>query len=358
MKTISGPMSSHLAGDTTIAVLCKLKRFDGTIIGFSDHDQDITIDISDGDGSITYEASHAFTRGALKGSGNDLQVQNTEVSGFLDAAGLTEADLRAGKWDFSEYKFFAVNWKDPSMGIIRLSAGKFGAITIRESEFVVELLSLSNRYSQTIVRPITAVCRHIFGDSTCRFNLRPAVWQAATAYTATVVRDQSIGDVVKPSSFNDRYFKCITAGTSGGVEPTWDTTIGNPTNDNTVVWEAIQAAEIEVDVNTVIDSLNFTVNYSGTASDNLLTNGLVTFTSGNNVGVRPKEITAWSLGSTQVTLFENFPLTISPGDTLTITAGCEKTRADCKLRDNIKNFGGFPDLPGVDFLFNVPLPPQ
>lgn len=33
-----------------------------------------------------------------------------------------------------------------------------------------------------------------------------------------------------------RLFECTTGGTSGGSEPTWDTTVGNTTTDNTVTW--------------------------------------------------------------------------------------------------------------------------
>lgn len=57
-----------------------------------------------------------------------------------------------------------------------------------------------------------------------------AEWVASTAY--------SLNDIVKSTSAtkNGYYFKCTTAGTSGTAEPTWDTTIGNTTNDNTAVW--------------------------------------------------------------------------------------------------------------------------
>lgn len=61
-----------------------------------------------------------------------------------------------------------------------------------------------------------------------------AEWDATTAYTAgqKVRRTTGIG------SENTRglYFQCSTAGTTGGSEPTWDTTPGNTTSDGSVVW--------------------------------------------------------------------------------------------------------------------------
>lgn len=56
-----------------------------------------------------------------------------------------------------------------------------------------------------------------------------SAWAAATAY--------SLGDVVRDTSGNETlYFHCTTAGTSGGAEPSWTTTVGGTTSDNTAVW--------------------------------------------------------------------------------------------------------------------------
>ncbi|KKK65825.1 hypothetical protein LCGC14_2970240, partial [marine sediment metagenome] len=56
-------------------------------------------------------------------------------------------------------------------------------------------------------------------------------WAATTAYT--------LGQTRHPTTPDGNVYECTTAGTSGGSEPTWDTTPGNTTNDNTVVWTAI-----------------------------------------------------------------------------------------------------------------------
>jgi len=56
---------------------------------------------------------------------------------------------------------------------------------------------------------------------------------SATAATSTAY---SIGQVVKPSGGNGYLYQCVAAGTSGGSAPTWGTTIGALTTDNTVTW--------------------------------------------------------------------------------------------------------------------------
>ena len=60
-------------------------------------------------------------------------------------------------------------------------------------------------------------------------KLWPETWAATTAYT--------LGDVVKNSgTYNSHSYKCTTAGTSGGTQPTWGTTNGGTTADGTAVW--------------------------------------------------------------------------------------------------------------------------
>jgi len=56
-----------------------------------------------------------------------------------------------------------------------------------------------------------------------------ATWAANTAYVAL--------DFVVPVAAHTVCFECTTAGTSHATtEPAWDTTVGNTTNDGTVVW--------------------------------------------------------------------------------------------------------------------------
>jgi len=63
-----------------------------------------------------------------------------------------------------------------------------------------------------------------------------ATWTALTAYSFRVL--------VKPTSANSTgyLYECTTAGTSGGTEPAWPTTVGNTVTDGTVIWTCISAA--------------------------------------------------------------------------------------------------------------------
>lgn len=46
----------------------------------------------------------------------------------------------------------------------------------------------------------------------------------------------SQGDTIIPATPNGHMYRCTTAGTTGGSEPSWTTTLGGTVNDGTAVW--------------------------------------------------------------------------------------------------------------------------
>lgn len=62
------------------------------------------------------------------------------------------------------------------------------------------------------------------------WNTKAAAWQASHAY--------AVNDVVYPlSGKTNYYYRCIKAGTSSSLTPTFPTTVGSTYNDGNVVWE-------------------------------------------------------------------------------------------------------------------------
>ena len=58
----------------------------------------------------------------------------------------------------------------------------------------------------------------------------PTTWTQNTA--------KSVGDIVKPTSYNSRTYVCTVAGTThANTEPTWSTTIGATQTDGSVTWK-------------------------------------------------------------------------------------------------------------------------
>lgn len=74
--------------------------------------------------------------------------------------------------------------------------------------------------------------------------------------------------------------------------------------------------------------------------------GLLTFTSGLNTGY---SMEVKEFGSGEFVLQQAMPAPISIGDEYMVYAGCDKRRSTCKDKfNNIVNFRGFPDVPGMD----------
>ena len=70
MKTVSVALDAHLAGElTTLATLVKISRRDGTVMGFTSHDCDLTV------ASVTYKADTAFAASAIENK-NSLSTDN------------------------------------------------------------------------------------------------------------------------------------------------------------------------------------------------------------------------------------------------------------------------------------------
>jgi len=184
MKTIPGPLQSHLEGATTTLSLCWLitKRNGVQILG-TDHDQDIVI--RTGDLAGTYSARSNILPSNTK-SNADLAVDNMDVQGavgqnetlYLD---VSVQDIEARLLDFAAVKLFFVNWQDPDMGQVPMRSGFLGAITYDSSGgYKTEVRGLAQKLQQNIVQTYSDKCTVIrFGDARCKVD--------ATALTINVV---------------------------------------------------------------------------------------------------------------------------------------------------------------------------
>lgn len=85
-------------------------------------------------------------------------------------------------------------------------------------------------------------------------------------------------------------------------------------------------------------------------ADRWFSAGSIAFTSGLNTGARVaiKEHRAASAGAV-ISLWTPMPATISPGDAVTLVAGCDKGLATCGAKfKNVVNFRGCAHMPGND----------
>jgi uncharacterized phage protein (TIGR02218 family) len=349
-KSASAGLIAHLGQPRTNLATCwKLARTDGTVLGFTDHDQPLAID-ADGLGTVTYRPVNAFSRSAIGGD-ETMDVDELEVVGVLDSADISAADLSAGRYDDAEVRIFLVNWTDLSQGVLKLRRGWLGEVRQGDFGYTAELMGLMLAYQRNIVELISPRCLAELGDGRCQVVLEPTDWQPLTAYAA--------GAVVQATVFNERRFVAATGGVSASGEPAWDTAIGNTTADGSAVWRAENSFVKFGTVTGVTSRKQFRVTGMADAATGYFDRGLLTFTGGQNLGVA-REVRSWneiSGGEFEVTTFLPFPFDVaagSPADAFKLTVGCNKTVANCQSPfDNIVNFRGFPFVPGQDDTLKV-----
>jgi uncharacterized phage protein (TIGR02218 family) len=164
-KTISSALAQHLAGEvTTLATRWQITRRDGEVLGLTDHVRDLEVD------GVTYAAASGYTRTAIRGTA-DLAVDNLDVESVFSDDGITEEDLRAGRYDFAEVRMFLVNYQDLGQGILKLRRGWLGEVTIRDGMYVAELRGMTQRLQMTVGEVYAPDCSADLGDARCGVDL-------------------------------------------------------------------------------------------------------------------------------------------------------------------------------------------
>jgi uncharacterized phage protein (TIGR02218 family) len=155
---------THLGqGVTTTCRSWSVRRKDGEVFGFTDHDRDLKFD------GQTFKACTGMTARALQQT-TGLSVDNSEAVGALSDAAVEEADLMAGRFDGAEVRSWLVNWAEPSQRIEQFR-GNFGEVTRFAGAFKAELRGMTDRLNQPQGRVFQRGCAAVLGDARCGVDL-------------------------------------------------------------------------------------------------------------------------------------------------------------------------------------------
>ncbi len=210
MKQLSDDFAAHLNGQaTTLANCWRLTRRDGVILGFTDHDQPLTID------GVTYAASTGLTASQVVSSA-DLSTGGGDVSGALASAAITEADIAAGRYDGATIDVFVFNWADTTQ-FLQVRSGLIGEVTRQDQAFVAEVRSLATALEQERGRIYQHLCDADFGDHRCGIDLT----QPTMHGTGVVIAANSPTQVVASglSGFVAGWFSRGLLTFTGGANP-------------------------------------------------------------------------------------------------------------------------------------------
>jgi uncharacterized phage protein (TIGR02218 family) len=161
------------------------------LIGFTDHDQDITYD------KVAYEGDGGYTPSATVNSG-DLAVDNLDVYGLIDSIKVSEADILSGKYDYCRLWLFLLDYTNVALDTGTIKYGRIGEASLQRDLFTAEFRGLSQALSQDTISHYMPPCYATVGDDSCQVDLTAAANNDSGSITTLVsqrkFRDTSIGE--------------------------------------------------------------------------------------------------------------------------------------------------------------------
>jgi uncharacterized phage protein (TIGR02218 family) len=155
-------------GVGTICLCWKIMRPDGLTLGFTSHDRPLVRD------GLTYEPNAGMTPSAILTSAS-YEADGMAIDGFLDSFRISEADLRAGRWEGSTLRVFACDWRRPEQPDIFLCEGVIGDVRRvglgGDGQFQMELLSPLAALGRRQALAVSPTCRAELGDLVCGVDM-------------------------------------------------------------------------------------------------------------------------------------------------------------------------------------------
>lgn len=164
MRSLPPALAAALqSGATTLARCWILRRRDGVVQGFTEHDVDLVIE------GVRCRAASGFD-GSEVSSRLGLAADAHELAGALNSETLTESDLAAGRFDGARVELWLVDWMAPA-NRLKLRCGELGEVTRAGDAFTAEVRGLAFRLDEDGGRLYTATCDANLGDGRCGVSL-------------------------------------------------------------------------------------------------------------------------------------------------------------------------------------------
>ena len=140
-----------------------LTRADGVRLGFTDHDRDLVVE------GVVCRAASGWTAGAAQ-SEVGLAAGAASVSGGLDDAAITDANVETGLYDAAAVELWRVDWARPDLRV-RLWVGTLASIRREGGSFVAELAGPMAALERVVGRNYGRECDAVLGDGRCRVDV-------------------------------------------------------------------------------------------------------------------------------------------------------------------------------------------
>ena len=148
---------------TTLCTCWKVTRRDATVLGFTDHDRDLTV------GGVTYKSAVGFVPSSVDRS-TELTADNQQLVGIIDSDELTAADLRNGVYTGARVDIYEVDWSAETVSRT-LMVGHLGTVEISGNQYFANLISLEHELTKPATRIVSLLCDADLGDTRCGYTL-------------------------------------------------------------------------------------------------------------------------------------------------------------------------------------------
>ncbi|QTC91603.1 baseplate hub domain-containing protein [Brevundimonas goettingensis] len=160
MRDIPEELAARIeSGAATLCHAWVLTTVDGGMLGFTDHDRDLTL------GGVICKAASGWTAGAAEGEVG-LAAGSLVVGGALDSETLTEADITAGRYDGARVETWKVDWARPDLKV-RLSVGTVAKMRREGDRFLADLQGPLAALERVVGRTYGRDCDAVLGDGRC-----------------------------------------------------------------------------------------------------------------------------------------------------------------------------------------------
>jgi uncharacterized phage protein (TIGR02218 family) len=193
---------------TALAFCWRIERRDGVCLGFTSHDRRLSI------GGLDYRAAPGMLPAAISRS-DGFDAEAAEVAGALTAGAISEADLRAGRWDGAAVHLFLVDWRDPEGEQVALAQGELGDVSVKGNGFEAELRGALALLEAPVVEQTSPECRAELGDRRCRVEMAGRVRATRVTQILSETQIEVAAASAEPNAYGYGRLRWIGGANSG-----------------------------------------------------------------------------------------------------------------------------------------------
>ncbi len=222
------PSSMRTSIDQGVTHFCHcwhITRRDGTVLGLTNHDDDVVFK------DVRFHAEAGITLSALDAR-LGLDAARPEAEGVLHNGYLQADDLAAGLYDAAQFDLWLVDWQAPENRLL-LMVGQFGAVRLEGDRFAVRLQPTGDGFNQPRGRLFQKLCDAALGDKRCRALVTVAPFQIE----AEVLRVTGALLVIAAQSHAADWFAHGTIITHGGRRLTVRADVKTDTERHLHLWQ-------------------------------------------------------------------------------------------------------------------------